>query len=421
LIEEKGTPMQLPLMATIRQHFPATALDDVQEAVRQTLRQAGLCSLKPGARIAVTAGSRGIANISLITRTVVDLVRVAGGRPFVLPAMGSHGGATAEGQKQVLSSYGIDEKTMGCPVEATMEVVEVGCLEDGTPVLLNRLAFEADGVVLINRVKPHTSFRGPFESGLMKMMTIGLGSHKGATIAHSQGAQGLARLIPAWGRVIVEKAPILMGLAIVDNAYEQTARVEALRPEQFASREPQLLEEARRNMPRLLVRGLDALIVEQMGKNISGTGMDTNVIGRMLLPGVKEPEQPGVARIVCLDLTDQTHGNANGVGLADIITRRLFSRIDFKATYANVFTTTFLNRANIPVIMESDRDAIEAALEVQRLENPSRARVARIKNTLDLGEIQISASLLEEFGKHPDIEPVDEPEPMRFDAEGRLQ
>jgi hypothetical protein len=413
--------MQLPRMTKVKQRFAATKLDDVATSVRQTLAEAGLQELiQSGQRIAVSSGSRGITNIPLITRTVIDCVKEAGGKPFLLPAMGSHGGANPAGQKEVLASYGIDEASMGCPVEATMDVVEVGRLADDTPVLLNRLAWEADGVILINRIKPHTSFRGRFESGLMKMMTIGLGSHKGATIAHSQGAEGLARLIPAWGAEILAKAPIRLGLAIVENAYEQTARVEALRPEQFTSREPHLLEEARASMPRIMVQGVDLLIVEELGKNISGTGMDTNIIGRMLLPGVKEPDSPGVARIVALALTDESHGNANGVGLADIITRRFYEQIDFKATYANVFTTTFLNRANIPVIMESDREAIEAALDVQRLEKTEHARVVRIKNTLDVGEIEVSETLWREFADHPDLEQAGELADMRFDAQGRL-
>lgn len=413
--------MQFPRMTKVKQRFAATALDDVAASVRQTLAEAGLqAAIQSGQRIAVSSGSRGIANISLITRTVVDCVKEAGGNPFLLPAMGSHGGANPAGQKEVLASYGIDEKSMGCPVEATMDVIEVGRLADDTPVLLNRLAWEADGVILINRIKPHTSFRGRFESGLMKMMTIGLGSHKGATIAHSQGAEGLARLIPAWGAEILAKAPIRLGLAIVENAYEQTSHVEALRPEQFTSREPHLLEQARTTMPRIMVQGVDVLIVEEMGKNISGTGMDTNVVGRMLLPGVKEPDSPGVARIVALNITDESHGNANGVGLADIITRRFYERIDFKATYANVFTTTFLNRANIPVIMESDRDAIAAAIDVQRLEKTQSARVVRIKNTLDIGEIEVSETLWREFANHPDLEQAGELEEMGFDDEGRL-
>ena len=413
--------MQFPQMATVKQLFSTDVVDDPIAAVKEQLQQAGLNShINPGARIAVSSGSRGIANIPAISRTVVDCIKEAGGHPFILPAMGSHGGASPEGQKEVLASYGITEESMGVPVEATMDVVQVDQLEDGTPVLLNRLALEADGVVLINRIKPHTSFRGTFESGLMKMMTIGLGSHKGATMAHAQGAQGLARLIPAWGKVILDKAPIAMGLAIIENAYDQTARVIALRPEEFEHEEPKLLEDARAAMPRILVQGIDLLIVDQIGKDISGTCMDTNIIGRMMLPGVEEPTEPGVNRIVALDLTDNTHGNANGVGLVDIITRRLFERIDFQATYANVFTTTFLNRANIPVIMETDRETIEAALQVLRIEDASRARIVRIKNTLEVAQIQISAPLLEEFESHPHIERVKDPRPMEFSEDGEL-
>jgi len=413
--------MQFPQMATVKQLFSTDVVDDPIAAVREQLQQAGLQSLIcSGARIAVSSGSRGIANIPAITRTVVDCIKEAGGHPFILPAMGSHGGASPEGQKEVLASYGITEESMSVPVEATMDVIQVDQLEDGTPVLLNRLALEADGVVLINRIKPHTSFRGTFESGLMKMMTIGLGSHKGATMAHAQGAQGLARLIPAWGKVILHKAPIAMGLAIIENAYDQTARIVALRPEEFERQEPRLLEEAKAAMPRILVQGIDLLIVDQIGKDISGTCMDTNIIGRMMLPGVEEPTEPGVNRIVALDLTDNTHGNANGVGLVDIITRRLFERIDFQATYANVFTTTFLNRANIPVIMETDREAIEAALQVLRIEDATRARIVRIKNTLEVAQIQISAPLLEEFGSHPHIERVEDPRTMEFSEDGTL-
>jgi len=413
--------MKFPAMAPVKQYFSSVAEEDVVGSVLQQLRQVDLnAAIGPGARIAVSTGSRGITNIDRIVRAVVDFIKEAGGVPFILPAMGSHGGGTPEGQKEVLAGYGIAPESMGAPIEATMEVVEVDQLEDGTPVLVNKLALEADGVVLINRIKPHTSFRGPFESGLMKMMTIGLGSHRGATIAHSKGAQGLANVIPAWGKAILEKAPILMGLAIIENAYDETSQLVALKPGEFFSGEPKLLEEARQAMPRILVQGIDLLIVEEVGKDISGTGMDTNVVGRMMLPGIKEPEVPGVARIVVLDLTERTHGNASGIGLADIITRRLFDKIDFKPTYANVFTTTFLNRAYIPVIMESDREAIAAALRVQGLEDPVQARVVRIKNTLSMAEIQISAPLLNEFGSHPKLEQVGPLAPMTFAADGSL-
>ena len=413
--------MQFPRMASFRQRFDAVSIEDVGAAVVAELDHAGLAdAISPGSRIAVAAGSRGISHIALILRTVVDCIRAAGGQPFVFPAMGSHGGATTEGQKRVLAGYGITEDSMGVPIEATMEVVEVERLEDGTVVLVNRLAAGADGIVIVNRIKPHTSFRGPFESGLMKMMTIGMGSHRGATLVHTQGAEGLSRLIPAVGKAILARTNVLMGLAIVENAYEQTSRIAALRPEQIEAREPELLAEARAAMPRLKVRGIDLLIVDEMGKDISGTGMDTNVLGRMMLPGVEEPDEPGVNRILVCDLSERTHGNANGVGLADMITRRLFRRIDFEATYANAFTSTFLNRAYIPVIMETDREAVAAVFDLLRMADPAQARVARIRNTLELERIQLSEALAREFGADPDLEQVDELRPMTFDSSGAL-
>jgi hypothetical protein len=412
--------MAFPKMAAFRQGFAADNLDDVAGGVAGELQRCGLAGrIEPGQRIAITGGSRGIANISQITRVVVDAVRDAGGEPFVMPAMGSHGGATAEGQVEVLASYGLGEADMGCPVQATMDVEEIARLDDGTPVLVNRLALEADGIVVVNRVKPHTSFRGTHESGVVKMLTIGLGCHRGATMAHAQGAQGLARLIPALGAALLERLPVLAGVALVENAYDQTARVTALRPEEFLPREAQLLEEARVNMPRILAHRIDLLIVDEMGKNISGTGMDTNVIGRMMLPGIKEPDEPGVSRIFVRRLSDKTHGNANGVGLSDVITRQLFDAIDFDATYANAFTSTFLNRAYIPIIKADDRDAIASMFEVLRIDDGATARVARIRNTLDVARIQLSEALARD-SDHPDLERVGDFEPMGFDDDGAL-
>ena len=412
--------MSFPKMARFRQRFAAEALDDVVGTVAAQLRACDLAGhIQRGQRIAVTGGSRGIANISIITRTVVDAVRAAGGEPFVMPAMGSHGGATAAGQKEVLASYGLGEADMGCPVEATMDVVELGQLDDDTPILVNRLAHEADGIVVINRVKPHTSFRGSHESGVVKMLTIGLGCHRGAMMAHAQGAQGLARLIPALGEALLAKLNVVAGIALVETAYDETASVTALRPEEFLSGEPQLLAQACTNMPRILARNIDLLIVDEMGKDISGTGMDTNVIGRMMLPGVKEPDEPGVSRIFVRRLSDKTHGNANGVGLSDVVTKQLFDSIDFEATYANAFTSTFLNRAYIPIIKAHDREAIAAMFEVLRIDDGATARVARIVNTLDVGHLELSEPLAR-TSDHPDLERVGEFEEMSFDDGGAL-
>ena len=412
--------MSFPRMAPFRQHFAAESLDDVSAAVSAELEGCGLSGrIRRGQRIAVTGGSRGIANIAEITRTVVAAVTAAGGRPFVMPAMGSHGGATARGQKAVLAGYGLHPAAMGCPVEATMEVAEVGRLDDGTPVLVNRLALEADGVIVINRVKPHTSFRGTHESGLAKMLAIGLGCHRGATMAHARGAEGLARLVPALGSALLERLNVVAGVAIVENARDETAMVTALAPLEILSGEARLLPVARNNMPRLLVREIDLLIVDEMGKNISGTGMDTNVIGRMLLPGVAEPDEPGVSRIFVRRLSEKTHGNANGVGLADVITRQLFDAIDFEATYANAFTSTFLNRAYVPIIKNDDREAVASMLEVLRIDDGAALRAARIRNTLEVEHIQLSEALARDSG-HPDLERLGDFEPMRFTDGGAL-
>lgn len=413
--------MDLPRMFPLRQTFDAERLDDPVDQARRSVLNSSLGDrVSGGARVAITAGSRGIHRIAQLTRAVVDCVRELGGAPFVLASMGSHGGATASGQKAILASYGIDESTMGAPVDATMDVVQVGETEDGVPVVLNRLAEEADAVVLVNRIKPHTSFRGLYESGLMKMMTIGLGSHRGASLAHSTGAAGLPRMIPAWGRIILREAPIALGVAILENAYEQTAKVVAVEPDELAAVEPELLDEARELMPRIPVDRIDVLIVERIGKNISGTGMDPNIIGRIWLEGIEEPDSPRVERIVVLDLTPETHGNANGIGLADVTTRRLVDDIDFKATYANAMTSTFLNRAYIPIVGENDREAIEIALDTSGNGGNPDARVMRIRSTLELEHIRASESLLQELSGIPEVEVSGEPAEMDFDGEGNL-
>lgn len=413
--------MDIPRMFPLRQTFDAESLDDPVEQARRCVLNSSLGErVSGGARVAITAGSRGIHRIAQLTRAVVDCVRELGGVPFVLASMGSHGGATASGQKAILASYGIDESTMGAPVDATMDVVQVGETDDGVPVVLNRLAREVDAVVLVNRVKPHTSFRGPFESGLMKMMTIGLGSHRGATLAHSMGAAGLPRMIPAWGRIILREAPIALGVAILENAYEQTARVVAVEPDELTAVEPELLDEARVLMPRIPLERIDVLIVDRIGKNISGTGMDPNIIGRIWLEGVEEPDSPRIERIVVLDLTPETHGNANGIGLADVTTRRLVDNIDFKATYANAMTSTFLNRAYIPVVGENDREAIEIALGASGNGGNPDARVMRIRSTLELEHLRASESLLPELSGMPEVEVSGKPEEMDFDGEGNL-
>ena len=413
--------MNFPKMVGARQKFHAPLLEDVEGEIRRQIAGSRIGErIKPGDEVAVTAGSRGIANIPVILRTVVDEIRKLGAVPFIVPSMGSHGGGTSEGQVEVLAGYGITEASVGAPIRSSMEVVQVGEVEGDIPVLMDRIAYGADAIVVVNRVKPHTSFRGPVESGLMKMMTIGLGKHEGATLAHSFGSEGLSRMIPAWGRVILREIPIALGISVVENAYEQTAKIVAVAPEDFERSDMELLQKAGSLMPSIPFDRIDVLIVEEIGKNISGTGMDTNIIGRIMIKGVPDPERPDVTFLVALDLTEESHGNAMGIGLADVVPQRLVDKVNRDALYANVFTSTFLNRAKIPVTMPTDREAIGIALEVLRSVSPESAKVVRIKNTLELERIQLSEALLEEAQAIKHLEIVGALEEMQFDGEGRL-
>jgi len=368
----------------------------------------------------VGAGSRGIANIATIVRAAVDHLKAIGALPFVFPAMGSHGGATAEGQLDVLAHYGITESTMGCELRASMDVVEVGQALD-MPVWLDRVASEADWIGLVNRVKPHTDFKGSIESGLFKMMTIGLGKLKGATQYHRASVNHrYETVITAVGREVLAKVRIGFGLGIVENGYDETAKVEAFAAADLEAGERRLLKEAREWMARLPFSPIDVLVVEEMGKNISGSGMDTNVIGRPSNPHEPFPSDPKILWIVALDLTDESYGNAIGIGNADFASRRLVDKIDMKPTLINCITACQPNGAKVPATYDSDREAVETALSCIGLIPPERARVIRIKNTLMLGEIECSEAFLPAIAKRPDLTVVGEARPLGFDAGGRI-
>ena len=411
--------MALPRMVRVRQSFAGPRLADIPGGVRSALAGAPL-PIRRGDTVAVGAGSRGIANIATIVRATVDHLKAIGARPFVFPAMGSHGGATAEGQLDVLAHYGITEATMGCELRASMEVVQVGQALD-MPVWLDRVASEADWIGLVNRVKPHTDFKGSIESGLFKMMTIGLGKLKGATQYHRANVtHGYETVITAVGREVLARARIGFGLGIVENGYDETAKVEAFAAADLEAGERRLLKEARDWMARLPFWPIDVLVVEEMGKNISGAGMDTNVIGRPSNPHEPFPSDPKILWIVALDLTDDSYGNATGIGNADFATRRLVDKIDMKPTLINCITACTPNGAKVPATFDSDREAVETALSCIGLIAPERARVIRIKNTLVLGEIECSEAFLPEIGKRPDLEVVGEARPLGFDAGGRI-
>ena len=414
-----------PRMVKVRQKIPSPKLEDFVSEIRNELRKAGIRDLiKPGAEICITAGSRGIAHYPEILATVVDEVKRCGGKPFLIPAMGSHGGATPEGQVGVLRSLGITPETVGAPIRATMEVEEVGRLHNGSPVYVDRNALRADGIIVVGRVKPHTDFKDRIESGLMKMMVIGLGKQKGAETIHRFQAEGYHKLIPEAAKLIMEKAPIILGLAVVENAYHEIAVVKALRPEEIEREEPKLLEKAKDLLARIPFKEIDVLIVDEIGKNISGSGMDTNVIGRFWVPGEGDPRTPKIKRIVVLDLSEETHGNAIGIGLADLTTQRVFSKIDFHSTFVNALTSGWPEVAKIPVFLPSDRDAIAMALRTCGPIDPREAKVVRIKNTLDLEVFWISESLYKMVKENPElrerIEILEEPREMQFDVLGTL-
>jgi hypothetical protein len=413
----------LPVMHRARQTFTGPVLQNIEGETRAQVRRFGE-TIKPGARIAITAGSRGIANIARIIKATGEEVRALGGDPFVMPAMGSHGKATAEGQIEMLGELGITEQTTGMRIISDMAVRQVGIVDEcGMPVFVAETALAADGVIVVNRVKPHTDFNAPIESGLAKICTIGIGKQKGAQAVHSYGVPGLAQWMPLAAKVVVKHARVLFGVAIVENAYDQTAFVEAVSASDIADRrEAELQDEAKRLMASLPFDTLDVLVVDEMGKQISGCGMDTNVIGRMMVHGSAEFARPDITSIVTLDLTEGSHGNAAGLGLADFTTQGLVGKVDFAAFYINCLTasTGGLRRGQMPMVMPNDVSAVKAAIQTCGEPRKDVVGVMHIRNTLQIGEIEISSTLLDRAKEisHLDVDPVGHE--MAFDANGRI-
>jgi len=412
-----------PEMIRIRQVVDAPREIDIEAAVTRELKTLDLSRLiTPGSTIAVAAGSRGIANIDTITRRVVADLKAAGADVFLFPAMGSHGGGTAGGQKEILASLGISETAMGAPIRATMETREIGRSRFGFPVLVDAYAAEADGIVVINRIKPHTDFQGPIESGLMKMLAIGMGKHRGCVEVHRQTVQyGYREVIPAIGEVILEQLPILFGIGILENAYDETARIKAIAGKEMPDREAELLVRAKKLMARLPMDQLDVLIIDEIGKNISGTGMDTNVIGRVMFIGEPEPEKPEITRIVVLNLTEPSHGNAIGVGLADYTTRRLMDQVDLNALATNAIAAMTPEKGRMPIALATDREAVSAALQTIGPIGTEEARILHIKNTLELSVMEASAALKAELEKAVGIAVEEAVGPLTFDGQGRIR
>ncbi|NHN28509.1 lactate racemase domain-containing protein [Paenibacillus agricola] len=409
----------IPQMVKIRQRFDDTKLENLAESLKLELQKAGTIDrIKPGQQVAVAVGSRGVANIDLFTKITVEAIKKAGGHPFIVPCMGSHGGASAEGQTDVLHHLGVTEEYVGAPIRSSMEVVKIDELPNGLPVYVDEIASKADAIIVINRVKPHTAFRGRIESGIMKMIAIGLGKQKGAEACHQLGFKYMAENVPAMATIMINKLPIIFGIALVENAYDQTCRIEALPAEQIEAREEVLLEEAKAKLPKILFDQIDVLVIDYIGKNISGDGMDPNITGRYPTPYAHGG--PDVSKMVVLDLTPETNGNANGVGTADFTTQRLVDKMDLPATFVNGLTSTVCAPTKISTTLDNEFYAIKAAVKTCNILDYTKCRLVRIQDTLHLGEIEISVNLLEEARKHTDIEILSEPYDLQFDSEGNL-
>lgn len=411
----------LPRMFQVKQKFPRERIMPVQipEIISELLSQPQFADkVKPGMRIAITAGSRRIANVALTTKCIAEFVMSKGAYPFVVPAMGSHGGATAEGQREILEGYGITEEYLGCPIISSMEVKKIGVNEENMDVFIDKCAAEADGIIIGCRIKPHTAFRGPYESGIMKMMAIGLGKQHGAEACHEAGFKNMAKYVPMFGKAIIKYAPVLFAVPTIENAFDETCKITAVSAEEIETREPGLLQEAFTRMPKILVDECDVLVVDQIGKNFSGDGMDPNITGTFCTPyasgGIKSQ------RVCVLDLSPETHGNGIGLGYSSVTTKRVFEQLDLRAMYPNAITCTVLGGVRIPMIMESDKEAIQVCVRTCNEIDKANPRIVRIPNSLHLEHIMLSEIYYEEIKNNPNLVIESEPEFLPFDDEGNL-
>jgi len=391
--------MQFPRMATVKQEFDTPGISDIASAVTDQMQHLQIDKqIQPGETVAITAGSRGIANIGAVLAAAAASIRSAGGEPFVVPAMGSHGGGTSEGQLEVLASLGITEESVGAPIRASMDTVVVTHTKSGVPVHFDRIASEADHVLIVNRIKPHTRFVGPIESGLHKMMLIGLGKHEGASVYHQAILDhSFPEILADVAVAVLEKCGIIGGLALVENGKDETALIEAVRSEEFAAREPELLKQANEWLPSLPVKECDLLIVDRIGKDISGAGMDTNVVGRKYFDHMATSEdRVSCRRILVRSLTEKTKGNACGIGIAEFTTQHCAQQVDPVKTAINCITALHPEGAMIPITLSTDEEAVEAALRTIGLVEPQNARVVQIADTLHLDTVRVSEACVPE-------------------------
>ena len=412
-----------PLVKRVRIPQPrAEAIQDLEGTIGAHLREAVKVNrLPPGSSIAVGVGSRGIAHLPRLVKSVIDYLKSRELEPFIVPAMGSHGGATAEGQVSLLAGLGVTEDTVGAPIRASMEVIETGRTPTDFKCLIDARAMAADGIVIIARVKPHTSFNRPIESGLVKMMAIGLGKQAGATAVHNLGpAIGLGQVLPAIGRVLIEKAPLVCGLAVVENADHEVVHLEAVEPDNFFAADERLLKLAKSTLARLPFDQIDVLIVEELGKEISGCGMDYAVTGRTDIRGIPNPLKPLIYKVAVLGCTTQSHGNATGIGMADYIPRSLANKVDLVSFYMNSITASITEKARFPIVLNTDEDVVKACTLTSWRATPIETRLCLIRNTLELNDILLSQPLLEDIEGHEGVEVLSELFPLSFDDDGVL-
>jgi hypothetical protein len=413
--------MKFPKMYRVRQRLDDTKIENIEPAVEAELRKLSLTSIKPGQRVAITGGSRGIANMAEILKTVVEHIKSYDAQPFIFPAMGSHGGATAQGQVAVLEQLGITESYLNAPILSSMDVVEIARTDDDVPVYVDQNALAADHIVVVNRIKSHTKFKGPVESGLVKMMAIGMGKLKGAEFYHKAAIQHtFPKIIMDAARMVIRRTPVLFALGIIENAYGKTSLVSAVKPDAIENKEKELLILSKKLMAKLPFNDIDLLIVDEMGKDISGVGIDPNVTGRNrdLLGVFDHPVQ--VKRLFVRDLTAKSKGNAVGIGLADITTQRLVDKIDYDATYKNCITGISLEKAAVPMHFKNDRKAIEVGLGSMGLIPPEKSKIVRIKNTNRLETVQVSEAFADELQQRSDLEILGEPQSMEFEDNDNL-
>lgn len=407
-------PVRLPRVALVEQQIDSPpAVTDIRRGVRDALGEVEL----PQGSVAIGVGSRGVGRVGEVVAALVAALKEAGARPFVVPAMGSHGASTAEGQAQVLRHLGVSEERIGCPIRATMETVKLGQTPSGVEVYMDRNAYEADAVVVVNRIKPHTAFRGAVESGPMKMIAIGLGKQQGAHSIHITGWDRIHTTIPEAAEISISEGNVSFGLALLENDEEEPYRIKAIQADRLRAEEPALLEEAKRKLPRLPFEEIDVLVVDEIGKNVSGDGADPNVTGRYPTPYASGG--PAIERMVFLGLTEETAGNANGMGLADIVTERLASEVDRTSTYTNALTSAVSKCVRLPMVMPDDRLAVAAALEMTVGVKPAESRLVRIENTLKLRRMWVSEALLQ-TARERGLTVLEEPRELEFDENRRL-